>query len=115
REAIPQVFTKPLLANHGGQVAVRCGDDSHIDLHWHAAADTFDLPILDDAEKTNLSVQRELANLIQEKCAPVGPFKPPMSRFVRAGEATALVPEQLGVNQFGGNGSAVDSQERTVV
>src|SRR5690606_9228437 len=38
-------------------------------------------------------------------------FEPPFSQIDRPGEAAAFMAEQFGVDQFGGNGPAIDPQE----
>ena len=58
------------------EIAVRRGDDAHVDLDRLAAADPLELALLQDAQQLDLHVQRELADLVEEQRAAVGQLEP---------------------------------------
>ena len=68
--------------------------------------------ILQDPEEFGLKNQRNLANFVQEECAPVRQFEDTALPGARIRECTLLVAEQLAFQQCGGNGRAVHGDER---
>ena len=91
------------------------GDDAHVGDELLAPADALEGAVLQEAEELALDVRGHVADLVQEQRAAVGQleFAPPPADG--AGKRAALVAEQLGFDQFLGNGRAVDFDERTEV
>ena len=65
-------------------------------------------------KQADLGGQGQLADLVQEQRSAVGPLEPPLSRFHCAGKGPPFVAEQLRVDQFRRDRSAVYAQKRTV-
>ena len=75
-------------------------------------AEPLDLAVLEDAEELRLQGGVELADLVEEERPAVGELEPARLRLVRAGEGALLVAEELALDEGGGEGGAVDRDER---
>ena len=64
-----QVLAETAFADHGGQVAMRGGDDSQIDGDRLDAADRHDGALLNAAQQFGLHGQRQLADFVEEQRA----------------------------------------------
>ena len=67
-----------------GQIAVRGGDDPHVDVDRLLAADAFHPAVLQDAQHADLGGRRQLADLVEKQRAAVGPLEPAAAGFDRA-------------------------------
>src|SRR5581483_9001629 len=78
------------------------------------APDTFELTFLQEAQELCLHRRRHVADFIEKERSAVRLFE--LSEVTRrgAGEGALLVAEQLGFDQLGGHGGAVDGHERAV-
>ena len=94
------------------EVAVRRGDDPHVDPDRLRAADALELLLLEHAQELRLQVERQVADLVQEERAAVGQLEAPDPPRDGAGERAPLVAEQLALEQRRGDGGAVDLDER---
>ena len=72
REAVVEVLAEAAGARLGGEIAVRAGDDAHVDLLDAARADRLDLALLERAQQLGLHAERELADLVEDQRAAVG-------------------------------------------
>ncbi len=111
-EAVVEVFAEGLLADGLEQVAVGGGDDPDVDRDRRTAADALDLALLEDAEELGLGLQGQLADLVQEEGAAVGQLEAADAAGDGAGEGALLVAEQLALDEPGGEGGAVDLDQR---
>src|SRR5580658_3926027 len=111
-EAIVEVLTEDARADEFLQVAVGCGHEAHVDVDGLDTADALELALLQRAEKLDLHLHRNLADLVEEEGAAVGELE--ASRLARygAGEGSALVAEELALDELLGNRGAVDLDER---
>ena len=73
------------------------------------------LPGLEHAEQQRLRLQRKLGDFVQEKRAAVRVLKVAFSGFRRACERAFYVSEELGIDQFLGEGAAVYDEEIVVL
>src|SRR2546429_661536 len=73
--------------------------------------DALEGPFLKDAQQTDLGRQGQFPTLIEEERAAVGALEPTLTHPNGAGETTALVAEQLRIDQLGRDGAAVDAEE----
>src|SRR5436190_1350415 len=75
------------------------GEDAHVDLAGLGVADAIECSLLQDAQDLHLKGGSHVADLVEEERAEVGSLE--QARLVgdRARERTALVTEQLGVEQ----------------
>src|SRR6185295_9007191 len=94
--------------------AVGGRDQPEVDGDQLAAADPHDLPFLEHPQQLDLELGVQLADLIEEQGAAVGELELADLARHRAGEGTALVAEQLALEDVAGNGAAVDGQEAFV-
>ena len=78
-EAVVEVLAERLRLDHRRQVAVRRGDDPHVDADRPLAADAHDLAVLHDAQQADLRGERELADLVEEQRAAVGLLEPALA------------------------------------
>ena len=70
--------------------------------------------LLDDAQQFDLHVQRQIRDFIEKQRAAFGGLNQSLLVADRAGEAAALVAEQLAFHELGGNRPAIDRHERAV-
>src|SRR6266853_1669001 len=110
-QPIEEVLTKPTTLDSGLEIAVRRGDDTHIDGNRMSAPQAFDLAFLKYAQQGDLGLGGELPDFVQEDGAAVRGLEPPESPLEGAGERSLVVAEQLGGDEGRGNGRAVHPDE----
>ncbi len=69
--------------------------------------------VLQHTKETDLRRERQLGDLVEEERPAVGALEPPEASGGGAGEAAALVTEELGVDELRRDGSAVDADHRS--
>ncbi len=94
---------------------MRRRQDAHIDGLFAGCADRAQGLLLHDAQQLDLHVQRQIRHLIEKQRAAFGALDEPGLVHHRAGEAAALVAEQLALHKLGRDGAAVHRHERTLV
>ena len=109
--AVPEILAELPGGHHARQVAMRGGHDPHVHVLRLLRADAFQPPVLQDPQQPHLRGQGQLADFVQQQRAAVGPLEPALPRLNGAGEGPALVAEELRIDQFAGNGPAIDAQE----
>jgi hypothetical protein len=72
-----------------------------------------DTALLQDAQQFGLELERNLADLIQKYCSPIGQLKPADLLRDGAGKGASLMPKQFTFQQSGWDGRAVQSYEGT--
>ena len=75
-ETVVQVASKLVIRDHFLEIAIRRGNEPHIDLQRAAVAQPFEFPLLQCPQKLWLQFDWDVPNFIQEKRALVGKFKP---------------------------------------
>src|SRR4029077_6982429 len=85
---------------------------ANIDAHRLLPAHAFDLALFQNAKKLGLHVQRHIANLIEEKGSVFRLLELSHMTARGPGEGSFLVAKQFGLDEFSGNGCAVQSYER---
>ncbi len=111
-EPVEEIRAEPTGPHRLGEVAVRGGDDAHVEFDRARAAHALDFSLLEDAQQLDLQVQRQVADLVEEDGAPVGELEPPDLARHGARERAFLVPKQLAFHQARGNRSTVHRHER---
>src|SRR5436309_3333977 len=111
-EAIEEVWAERATRYGALEIAVRGGEDTHIDGNRMTAPQPFDLPFLEHAQQGDLGLGGELPDFVQEDRAAVCGLEPPESPLERAGERSLFVAEQLGGDERRRNGRAVHPDER---
>ena len=90
-------------------------DHSHIDFDRRARAHLRQFAFLQYAQQFYLGLKRQLAHFVEKKCAAVRELDSSGLASQSAGEGSAHIAEEFGLDQIPGNGTAVDSDERAVV
>ena len=107
-----QVFAEQPLAHALLEILMRRGDDAYVRFQRRVAADAVILAVGQHPQQANLQVRRHVADLVQKQRAALGLLESPATRVLRAGERTALVPEQFGFEQVLGDSRGIDGHER---
>src|SRR5271170_3063445 len=100
-DPVKQVFAEQTLANGGLQIPVGGGDNSHRNLSRPHVAHGANLPGLQRAQKLSLSLQRHIANFIEEHCSALGFFKQSFTVVISPCKSTSLVAEEFALEQGG--------------
>ncbi len=110
-EPIVEILAEPAFAHFALEIAIRRRNDPHVGLAAAARTERLELALLKHPQELGLHVARQLADLIEEDGALLGHGKAPFAALCRAGEGAALVPEELALDQGGGDGGAVDRNQ----
>ena len=111
-EAVVEVLAEVALRDALLEVAVRGGDDAHVDLERLVAADALERPLLQEAQQLHLRGQGDLAHLVEEERAAVGLLEAALAPGDRAGERALLVAEELALQERLAERRAVEPHER---
>ena len=98
-QAVEKIFPESPGENFGAKVAVRGGDQAHVDLFDFGRPDALDLAILNDAQELGLHGERCFANFVEEHGAAVRVFEQAGSRIGSSGKRTPYMAEQLAFEQ----------------
>ena len=95
-------------------IAVGGRNDAYVDAHVVLAAEARELAVLEHLQQLGLQRKAHVSDLVEEHRAVVGELE--LARLVldRAGERAALEPEQLRLEQLGGQRGAIHLDERPV-
>src|SRR5258708_38414376 len=74
-QSVVEVRAKCSVCNGGFQIAISCRYYSDIDFNGLRAADAFEFTFLQYPQECNLSVQRQLADFVEENGSSVRQFK----------------------------------------
>ena len=109
-----QVLAERSLAHQRLEIAVRRGDHAGIDHNRTLAADAFELAFLQHAQQLGLHRRGHVADFVEKEGPAVRLLE--FSEMPRgsAGERSALVSEQLRLDQLRRHGRAVDGDERAL-
>src|SRR5712692_1121617 len=90
---------------------MRSHEHAHIHGNWFVAANAFDLTFLEHAQQLGLHGQWHVADFIEENRAVFRLLELAEMTVRGSGERALLVAEELGLDQFRRNRSAVESDE----
>ena len=110
-EPVEEVLAKEAARDALVQILVGRGDDAHVDAHRGLAADPVELALGEHPQQARLQRHRHVADLIEEQRPAVGLLEAPAPERIRAGEGAALVSEELGLEEVGGNRRGVERDE----
>jgi hypothetical protein len=96
-EAVEEVRAEAVLGHHGGEVAVRRGDDPDVEGHRRAGADRTHLLALQRPQELRLDGQRDLSDLVEED-RPAPRDAEETGRPHGPGEGALLVAEELALD-----------------
>src|SRR5262245_17814786 len=113
-QPIKKIAAEFAVSDHLAQVAVGRGDQAHVHANRSRAAQAFLLLLLQSAQQFRLEFEWNVANLVQEQTSTVRQLKPADSLRDSAGEGAFLVAKQFALQEAGGNGRAVEFDERSV-
>src|SRR5260370_32792911 len=92
-QPVVQIRSKFLLIDHGFQIAIRGSNQPSICLQGARAAKTLELPLLQDAQKLRLKLQRYFTDFIEEDSSTVRQLEASHALANRAREGALLVSE----------------------
>jgi hypothetical protein len=110
--SIEQVLAQLAVGDRALRIAVGGGDHPHVDLDRLVAADARHDAGFEHPQQLDLQLDRHLGDLVEEQRAAVGALEVALVPPLGAGEAAALVPEQLALDERRRDGAAVERQER---
>src|SRR5262249_16424498 len=86
----------------------------HADIHFVrvVAAEPLELLFLQDAQEFCLKFERDVANFVKKKCAPIGEFESPGFFCYCSRECPFFMTEQFTLHKSGRNWSAVQFHKR---
>ena len=102
-----QALPHPLL-----EILMGGGDDAHVGFERCVTADPVVLAVGQDPQQAHLQVGRHVADLVEEQRTALGLLEPAAARALRAGERSALVAEELRLEQIFRNRCRIDRHER---
>ena len=94
--------------------AVAGRDHAHVRLLCLGGADAHEDAGFEHAQQLDLQVRWHLGDLVEEQRAAVRTLEEALMLTFGPREAALLMPEQLALNQIGGDGTAVDGDERPI-
>ena len=108
-DPIEQIRAELFLFDHGPDIGIRCSDNLHIHIDHPRASQTHQLLLLHHAEELCLEIQRHLPDLVQEDRSSGSQLKlSDIPVFARSGKCSAVISEQLTLNQVFRHRAAVD-------
>ena len=113
-EAVVKVGAIFFVGDEMFEVGIGGGDETDINFLSACAAEAFELLFLKDAQKLGLKVERDVADFVEKEGAFMSEFKAADALRDGAGEGTLFVAEELAFEQAGGDGGAVELDQRAV-
>src|SRR5579864_752527 len=113
-EAVIQIHAELLIAGQRAQIAMGGGHQAEVRHQSARAAQALELAVLQHAQQFRLQLQRQVGYFVQKKRAFVRDLDPPDALADGAGERAFLVAEHFALKQSGGDGGAVQFDERPV-
>src|SRR5690606_35942553 len=107
-----EILAEAALLDLAAQVAVRRGDDPHVDLARLLLADALERAFLDHAQELALKLERDLADLVEEEGASVRKLEAADAVAQRAGERALHVAEELALEEIARDRGAVHADQR---
>src|SRR6202044_1035707 len=74
-QSVEEILPECLVADGVSEMSVRGRKDADIDPDGLASADSLEFALLEHAQQSDLHLQRQLADFVQEECAAVGPLE----------------------------------------
>src|SRR5262249_22735756 len=114
REAVEtkiKIRAKTSAADVRLQVAIRGGEDAHIDGLGTVGSEARHDPLPEYAKQLRLCSQRELSDFVEEHGAARGRFEETLSRLQRTRERAPLMAEELALEQRVAERRAIDPHE----
>src|SRR5690242_1110925 len=109
--AMKEVATEGILLDEIFQIAMSGDEDADIHLRGLIASDALDLSFFEGAKQLGLHGKRHIADFVEEEGAAIGLLEFADMTGAGSGERAFLVAEEFGLDEFGGNGGAVEGDE----
>src|SRR4029079_9335579 len=93
-------------------IAVGGGEDANAGAQFLFAADAGEAPRLEHSQEADLHLRRHLRHLVEEQGAGFGPLEAATMHARGAGKGALFVAEQFGLDEIGGDSTAIDGDER---
>src|SRR4029453_5075778 len=100
-EPVQQIGSELSGGRHLLEVSIGRGDQPEVNLARLRRSQALELPFLKHAQELGLQLERQGADFIEKERPPVSDFETPVTWIHGAGECTALVAEQLALDQRG--------------
>src|SRR5689334_23725435 len=110
-QAIVEVLPQDALAQRGRDRSIGRRDDEHVGRDRALAAHAEERLRFEHAQELRLQRRRHLGDLVEEERAAAGALEVALVLLRRAGEAAALVAEELALDQVRRDGAAVEREE----
>ncbi len=107
-EPVVQILAEGAGDHQLFEIPVRRGNDARVHRDHLRAAESFEAPLLEDAQQLDLHFRREIADFVEKDRRVIGDFESPDLAGQRPGECALLAAEQLALDECRGNGRAVD-------
>src|SRR5580765_3449253 len=114
-QPVIEVGAKGSLLHHASQVAIRSCYQTNICANRSRPAQSFKFLLLQNSQQLWLQLQRYVAHFIQKQRALMRDLKPPDLATDGARKCTALVPEQLALQQTERDRRAIQLYENVVL
>ena len=111
-ETIVEIFAESAFGHRTLQILVGRREDSNVHAQRRLRSNPRELAVLEDVEQLGLKRGMEVADLVEEDCSAVRRLELADLELVGAGEGTALVTEELALQELAWHGGAVDLHER---
>jgi hypothetical protein len=97
-----------------GEVFICCGYEPNVRPLGLRAAQSFELPLLQNPQQLRLEFERDVCDLVQEKSARVSRFETAHSAIHGAREGSSLMAKEFTLQQSHGNGRAIQRDEAVI-
>ena len=114
-QPVVKIVAELAVLDHLFQVAVGGGDQTHVHALSVCAAQPFEFPLLQSAQKLGLDFRRNVADLVEKEAATVRQFQTAGFLGDGAGKRAFFMTKQLTLEQAGGNGRAIQLHEGAVL
>ena len=111
-QPVKQILAEQSLLDPRFEILVGRRDDTYIGLDRLMSADSVKIAVGEHPQQPRLQFLRHVANFVEKQRAAFGLLETPAAHVLRAGKCAALMPEQLGLQQFLGDRRGVDRDER---
>src|SRR5262249_6248351 len=111
-QAIEQIFAKLPFGDQTAQVAIRGGQDAHVDVQGLITADSLERTLLQKPKELDLSRRRDFAYFVEKKGARIGLLETPLATHERTGKCALFVAEELALQKALRQRCAIEAYER---
>src|SRR6202011_1942848 len=112
-EPVEQVLPESAFSYGCTQVRICSRDYSYVYLNCLSTTNSFEFPLLENSQQSNLSLGRQVTDLVQEYRPAISRFKASHSPLHCTCERSFLVSKQFGSDQRRRNGGAIYANKST--